>query len=135
MERISIKPRPHWTKTVEEQGLTYHTIDGKPYWHETACYRLSSREVDVLELAANELHRICIEAAGRVIERNLWKRLGIPDAAIPVILASWERDDFSLYGAGLIWPMIRPAGRPRCWSTMRTPPQPFWRLRSFSGIG
>ena len=98
MERISIKPRPHWTKTVEEQGLTYHTIDGKPYWHETACYRLSSREVDVLELAANELHRICIEAAGRVIERNLWKRLGIPDAAIPVILASWERDDFSLYG-------------------------------------
>ena len=98
MQRIPINCRLHWTEIVEEQGLTYHTIDGKPYWNEAACYRLTAQEVDVLELAANELHRICIEAAGRVIEHDLWGRLGISAAAIPTIRASWERDDFSLYG-------------------------------------
>jgi glutathionylspermidine synthase len=54
--------------------------------------------VDALEAAANALHYLCIEAAEAVIENAWWSRLGIPDAAIPSILQSWERDDFSLYG-------------------------------------
>jgi glutathionylspermidine synthase len=83
---------------AEEQGLTFHTIAGKPYWNESACYCLTAREVDELEDAANELHRLCIEAAGRVIQQGLWGRLGIPPAAVPVIRASWGRDDSSLYG-------------------------------------
>jgi glutathionylspermidine synthase len=33
-----------------------------------------------------------------VIERGWWSRLRLPEAAIPAILRSWERDDFSLYG-------------------------------------
>ena len=37
-------------------------------------------------------------AAEAVIKNNWWSRLGICDAAVPVILKSWERDDFSLYG-------------------------------------
>jgi glutathionylspermidine synthase len=33
-----------------------------------------------------------------VIDKNLFAQLGIPAAAVPYILKSWERDDFSLYG-------------------------------------
>ncbi|HWH71523.1 MAG TPA: glutathionylspermidine synthase family protein, partial [Candidatus Sulfotelmatobacter sp.] len=98
MERIAISPRLHWQQTVEAQGLTFHTLGGEPYWHESAYYRLTSPEVDALEAAANELHLLCIEAAEQVIKRQWWARLGIPEAAVPVILKSWERDDFSLYG-------------------------------------
>lgn len=98
MKRINIKPRADWQKKVEEQGLTFHSIDGLPYWHESAYYKLTSKEVDTLEAAANDLHMMCIDAAEYVIKENLWKKLCIPDAAVPVILKSWERDDFSLYG-------------------------------------
>jgi glutathionylspermidine synthase len=54
--------------------------------------------VDELEKAANTLHFLCIDAAEAVIKNNWWSRLGIGEAAVPVILESWERDDFSLYG-------------------------------------
>ena len=54
--------------------------------------------MDDLEDAANKLHFLCIDAAEAVINHGWWPRLGIPEAAIPVILRSWERDDFSLYG-------------------------------------
>jgi glutathionylspermidine synthase len=98
MQRLPVIPRPHWQGTVEEQGLTYHTLDGVPYWHESACYQLTSQEVDTLEAAANELHALCIKAAETVIERGWWQRLAIAPEAVPAILRSWERDDFSLYG-------------------------------------
>lgn len=98
MKRESITPRPNWQAKVEATGLTYHTHSGCPYWDESACYRLATAEVLELERAANTLHRLCLEAAGVVIEREWWSRLAIPEAAIPVIRRSWERDDFSLYG-------------------------------------
>jgi glutathionylspermidine synthase len=59
---------------------------------------LTAGEVDVLEAAANALHFLCIEGAEAVIKNGWWARLGIPEAAVPVIMRSWERDDFSLYG-------------------------------------
>ncbi|MEI7728069.1 MAG: glutathionylspermidine synthase family protein [Verrucomicrobiota bacterium] len=98
MQRHPITPRPNWQATVEEQGLTYHTLDGAPYWHESAYYELTSEEVDALEQAANDLHALCIAAAEQVIQQKRWDELAIPSAAVPVILKSWERDDFSLYG-------------------------------------
>jgi glutathionylspermidine synthase len=83
---------------VESVGLTYHSHDSGPYWDESACYELSAREVDELERAANQLHFLCIDAAEAVIKNQWWSRLGICEAAIPAILKSWARDDFSLYG-------------------------------------
>jgi glutathionylspermidine synthase len=83
---------------VESVGLTFHSHENGPYWDESAAYELISAEVDALESAANKLHFLCIEAAEAVIKNNWWARLGICDAAIPLILKSWERDDFSLYG-------------------------------------
>lgn len=98
MQRHSCQPRADWPAKVESIGLTYHSHDTGPYWDESACYELSAREVDDLEDAANKLHFLCIDAAEAVINHGWWSRLRIPEAAIPAILRSWERDDFSLYG-------------------------------------
>ncbi|MBI5688782.1 MAG: glutathionylspermidine synthase family protein [Verrucomicrobia bacterium] len=98
MQRHRCPPRPDWREKVEAIGLTYHTHDDGPYWDETACYEFTAGEIDVLERAAHTLHYLCIDAAEQIIARGWWDRLAIPEAAIPVILRSWERDDFSLYG-------------------------------------
>ena len=98
MQRHAITPRPNWQSKVEEVGLTYHTHDEGLYWDESAYYQLNSQEVDALEAAANAAHELCINAAEAVIQNGWWQRLAIPEAAIPVIQASWDRDDFSLYG-------------------------------------
>lgn len=98
MQRHLCQPRAAWRNKVEQVGLTYHSHDTGPYWDESACYELTATEVDQLERAAHTLHHLCIDAAEAVIQRGWWDRLGIPEAAVPAIVRSWERDDFSLYG-------------------------------------
>lgn len=98
MQRHQSIPRPNWREKVEGLGFNYHSHDDGPYWDESACYKLTADEVNALEAAANVLHKLCIEAAEAVIENEWWNRLGIPQIAVPSILRSWERDDFSLYG-------------------------------------
>jgi glutathionylspermidine synthase len=97
MKRHAYHPRPDWREKVESVGLTYHSHDDGPYWDESAAYELTAAEVNALEAAANTLHYLCIDAAEAVIRNNWWTRLGICEAAVPVILKSWERDDFSIY--------------------------------------
>jgi glutathionylspermidine synthase len=98
MRRLHQIPRSDWQTKVEQVGLTYHSHEDGPYWDESVCYELSTGEVNALERAANSLHGLCIEAAGAVIERGWWARMGIAEGAIPGIVRSWEQDDFSLYG-------------------------------------
>ena len=98
MKRHVCQPRPDWRTKVEHVGLTYHSHEQGPYWDESACFEFTLREISELENAANQLHYLCIEAAEAVIKNNWWARLEIPEAAVPAILKSWERDDFSLYG-------------------------------------
>ena len=98
MQRHRCQPRPAWREKVEEIGLTYHSHEHGPYWDESACYELTSQEIEALENAAHELHDRCSDAAEAVIVKGWWDRLGIPPAAVPAIQRSWERDDFSLYG-------------------------------------
>lgn len=98
MKRHCCQPRADWVKKVENVGLTYHSHEVGPYWDESVCYELTAAQVDVLEAAANALHFLCIDAAEAVIKNDWWKRLRIPEAAVPGILHSWDRDDFSLYG-------------------------------------
>lgn len=98
MKRHVCHPRPDWREKVESVGLSFHSHDHGPYWDESACYEFTAAEVDELESAANRLHFLCIDAAEAVIKNHWWSRLGICEAAVPMILKSWERDDFSLYG-------------------------------------
>lgn len=98
MQRIVTTPRPHWQERVEEVGLTFHTPNGVPYWNEAAYYQFNAKEIDVLEEAGNTVHELCCEATRHILEKDWFARLSIPEDAIPHILNSWERDDFSLYG-------------------------------------
>ena len=98
MRRHVCQPRAAWREKVEEIGLTYHSHEHGPYWDESACYEFTAAEITALETAARDLHVLCIDAAEAVIQRGWWDRLAIPPAAVPAILRSWERDDFSLYG-------------------------------------
>lgn len=98
MQRNVTPPRFDWQKTVESQGLTYHTIDNQIYWDETAYYSFSASEIDVLEAATQELHEMCINAAEHVITNRLYDKLAIPPLAIPLIERSWENDEPSILG-------------------------------------
>ena len=82
MQRLTLTPRPDWPAKAAELGFTYHTHDGGPYWDESAYYVLTAAEIDTLEVAANTLHQLCLDAAQVVIERGWWSRLGIPERAV-----------------------------------------------------
>ena len=87
-----------WRERVESVGMTYHPIDGQPYWDESVCYRFGSKEIDTLDIASAELHDLCIKTAEQVIRRGLFSRLHIPEPLIPLIVRSWEADEPSVYG-------------------------------------
>jgi len=98
MKRLVLSPRPNWEARVAEQGISFACVDGKPYWDESAAYEFTAAEIDRIEAATNELHRICLEAGQTIVDRRWYDRLGLPPAAIPLIEASWEADEPSLYG-------------------------------------
>lgn len=102
MERLELNPRPDWKAKVEALGFVFHSADGL-YWDESACYRFTAAQVDELESATNELHRLGLEAVQRVIDERLYARLAIPEAFVPLIVQSWEREDLSLYGRFDLW--------------------------------
>jgi glutathionylspermidine synthase len=97
MKRIAIAPRQDWQKRVESVGLAFHTGNA-PYWNESACYELTLEQSDLIEVATNELHALCLEAVQHVIDHNRFGELAIPEAAVPLIRESWDNDVPSVYG-------------------------------------
>lgn len=97
MRRNTLVPRDNWQKTVESQGLTFHSRT-VPYWNEEACYVFSSKEIDTLEAAANDVHEICLKAAQHIIDKDLFKKMRIEDHAAELIKKSWNNDELHLYG-------------------------------------
>jgi glutathionylspermidine synthase len=98
MLRIATPPRADWTKTVESQGLLFHSIDGAPYWDESAYYLFEAAEIDLIEAATYRLNEMCLEAVGHVIEDG---RLGDFDIPVPFhefVTRSWQRDEHTIYG-------------------------------------
>ena len=80
MIRQTSQPRPNWQKTVESQGMHYHTAGGVPYWDESACYRFTRSEIDALEAATYTLDQMCLAAVQHVLDHDLWDRFLIPAA-------------------------------------------------------
>ncbi len=97
MRRVAGSPRINWQAKVEELGLVFHT-PAEPYWYKSAHYVLSSAEVDELERATNELHQMCIAAAGHIIECGRWAELAIAEAARSLIERTWNEEPPSIYG-------------------------------------
>ena len=99
MERKRTDPRDGWEQKIAEAGLIFDQAGGRPYWQEEAYYEFSAREIDDLEEATNNLHRLCLEAAAHVIERDRLTELAIPAPVAAVIKESWRQErSFTLYG-------------------------------------
>jgi glutathionylspermidine synthase len=100
MQRIPISERADWRRLAEKCGFSYHTLDGEPYWDETAYYAFSLREVeDDLEAATKTLDALCVELVVRAVaDERILSRLAIPECFWNFIAASWKRHDLSLYG-------------------------------------
>lgn len=98
MERISLQPRQDYEQRLEAQGLNYHKINGAVYWDESACYRFTRSQIDVIDDATQELHGLCLKAVEEIIRRNWFTDVGVPDWAVPLIISSWEDNEPSVYG-------------------------------------
>lgn len=98
MKRVICKSREDWQKKIKEVGLVFDAIDGKPYWDESAHYRFTMREVDMLERVSNELHEMCLNAVQYVVDNSLFGKIGIPDHVAAVIRQVWEKEPPSIYG-------------------------------------
>jgi glutathionylspermidine synthase len=98
MQRRVIRPRPGWEAAVEEHGLVYHHTNDGVYWNESAYYAFSSREVDDIEAATNELQRLCLEAGQHIIDNRRFADFAIPDAAVDAIVWAWNEEPPAIYG-------------------------------------
>ena len=101
MRRVATAPRPDWREHVERDlGFSFHTIDGAPYWDETACYAFTAAEVDTIEDATGELEQMCLTLVDRAVKSGgeTYTRMRIPEAAWTAIERSWNLAHKNLYG-------------------------------------
>lgn len=98
MRREVRDPRPDSREKVEKLGLAFHTLNGQPYWYESAAYVFDKREVDELEAATAELQRLCMAAIDHVLENGDLDRLSIPASAQSAIRKAWDDDPPAVYG-------------------------------------
>lgn len=110
MQRRSLTPRANWQAAVEEYGLIWHSDADGPYWDESACYAFSMAEIETIEAATEEVHRLYRAAGDRIAnDPALLALCGIPDSYHPVVRAAWQsqvpaldygRFDFAWDGSG-----------------------------------
>lgn len=97
MQRERMKPRADWQQQCENVGFHFHSLGGV-YWDESACYRFSSSEIDMIEEATWKLHELCLAAVDHVITRGAFEHFALPAWFIDYIVDSWNNDDPTLYG-------------------------------------
>jgi glutathionylspermidine synthase len=71
---------------------------GGTYWEETACYAFASEEIDRVEAAAAELHRLCLEVADEVVRSRRFAEFAIPEPFHELVAQSWREREPTLYG-------------------------------------
>ena len=109
MIRHRIVPRLRHLERLLELDFALAENAQREYWDETACWELDAHDVGVLEAATQELHRLCVDAAGHAVAHDLHALLGLPEAFWPEVKASWRRRDPSLYGRmDLRWDGVSP---------------------------
>jgi glutathionylspermidine synthase len=100
MQRITIAERPDWRRQAVEAGFRHHSIDGTPYWDESAYYAFSLRQIeDDLEAPSAELHAMAMDLLdGIVASEQRLRQLAIPEPYWEWIAASWRAREPHLYG-------------------------------------
>ena len=100
MQRIACEERADWREKAEAVGFTFHTLDGDPYWDESAFYGFTLQEIERdIEAPTAELDSMCRELVARAIgDERIMRALQIPPQHWNFIAASFRRGDPSLYG-------------------------------------
>lgn len=100
MQRIQIDQRPDWKAQAESLGFEFHTIDGEPYWDESAYYAFTLRQVEEdLEPATEAVHDMALDLVNDVVEsEEVLTRLNIPATHWDWIRNSWRVREPHLYG-------------------------------------
>lgn len=97
MYRETNPARAQWESRVERSGLWFHS-NPEPYWTETAHYRFSLQQIETIEAATEELHRLCLTAVEHIVREHRFAELHIPDRAIPYIQQAHEKHHPSILG-------------------------------------
>lgn len=100
MERFSVEPRAEWRKTVESQGLIWHSDGDTPYWDESAYYAFSAAEIDMIEAATETLYDLFLKAGDKIAANpEMLDVFGIPAYCHKAIKAAWRNEPPALnYG-------------------------------------
>lgn len=98
MQRFRSKPRPDCQKTVESQGLLFHSPEGETYWDESGYYRFTAAEIDGIEKATYALNDMCLAAVQQVIDQNRFDDFQIPPQVADYVRRSWDRDELTIDG-------------------------------------
>lgn len=100
MKKIQCAERHDWKHTAESLGFLFHTIDGEPYWDESAYYQFTLKQIERdLEDPTAELHDMCMDLVARVVHsEELLERLSIPAPFYDMIRTSWLEGHPHLYG-------------------------------------
>lgn len=97
MIRIAATPRRDWRARVEALGLVWHTqADGTPYWDERAAWVFTPQQIETLEAATEELHRLYLAAGQHVIDTGRLGELGIPRFCQQAIIDAWDHEPRAL---------------------------------------
>jgi glutathionylspermidine synthase len=102
MKRVIFPEREHWRESHQQIGFDYYNLasrDGSEYWSEGVAYEFTLQQIEQLEDASNELHGMCLDVVGDMIQRgNYPEFFKIPQAAIACIEDSWRKQSPMLYG-------------------------------------
>jgi len=100
MKRVRIDERSQWRARAAESGFRFHTIDGLPYWDETAYYAFTLRQIENdIEDPSAQLHAMAMDLVDEVVRsEQLMDQLAIPPAFRDWIADSWRRREPHLYG-------------------------------------
>lgn len=93
-----MQPRPNYKQRLEAHGFAFHTIDNSVYWDESVAYQFSERQILELELATQNVFKLCLAAVDHVIHRNRFAELKIPEPWAELCRQSWNADDPTIYG-------------------------------------
>lgn len=100
MRRIAIAERPDWRERAAECGFNFHTIDGAPYWDESAYYAFTLREIEEdIEAPTEELHAMALDLVDEIVgSEQRMRQLAIPEPYWDWIARSWRERQPHLYG-------------------------------------
>jgi glutathionylspermidine synthase len=100
VKRIAITPRPDWQATAERYGFLFHTLDGAPYWDESAYYAFTLEQIERdIEAPTEALHQLALSLVDEIVRSEaLMTRLAIPEPYWDWIAASWHQRQPHLYG-------------------------------------